>query len=207
MAGCSEIRWRYSAKGSAGWSKCLWTRSRLSFAAVRRGDRAGSEAGLRFGQRIERGPDPGSGEVWPRRACPKRPDGERSFGFRAVRDCASLSGAQSAQHQLSPDGAKLYVANRLDDTISVIDTEARRGHRHHPAGRAGALTPERRGERLFYSSMYSFGHQFGCANCHLDATFDGLSWDLEPDGFGMDIVDNRAARRNQRHRALQMERQ
>lgn len=25
-----------------------------------------------------------------------------------------------------------------------------------------------------------------------DATFDGLSWDLEPDGFGIDIVDNRA---------------
>ena len=40
--------------------------------------------------------------------------------------------------------------------------------------------------------MYSFGHQFGCANCHLDSTFDGLSWDLEPDGFGIDIVDNRA---------------
>ena len=54
------------------------------------------------------------------------------------------------------------------------------------------MTPERRGERLFYSSKYSFGHQFGCANCHLDSTFDGLSWDLEPDGFGIDIVDNRA---------------
>jgi hypothetical protein len=39
--------------------------------------------------------------------------------------------------------------------------------------------------------MYAFGHQFGCANCHIDSTFDGLSWDLEPDGFGVDIVDNR----------------
>jgi cytochrome c peroxidase len=61
-----------------------------------------------------------------------------------------------------------------------------------PLGTAVPLTPERRGERLFYSSMYSFGHQFGCANCHIDSTFDGLSWDLEPDGFGIDIVDNRS---------------
>ena len=29
------------------------------------------------------------------------------------------------------------------------------------------------------------------SNCHIDSTYDGLSWDLEPDGFGVDIVDNR----------------
>ena len=27
---------------------------------------------------------------------------------------------------------------------------------------------------------------------HIDSTFDGLQWDLEPDGFGVDIVDNRS---------------
>ena len=94
--------------------------------------------------------------------------------------------------QLSPDGTVLYVANRLDDTISIVDTERAVVTASIPLGAPSPLTPERRGERLFYSSMYSFGHQFGCANCHLDATFDGLSWDLEPDGFGIDIVDNRS---------------
>ena len=94
--------------------------------------------------------------------------------------------------QLSPDGSLLYVANRLDDTISVVDTARGAVTAAIPLGEPAPLTPERRGERLFYSSMYSFGHQFGCANCHLDSTFDGLSWDLEPDGFGIDIVDNRA---------------
>jgi YVTN family beta-propeller protein len=94
--------------------------------------------------------------------------------------------------QLSPDGRNLYVANRLDDTISVIDTLRAAVAAEIPLGEPLPLTAERRGERLFYSSMYSFGHQFGCANCHLDSTFDGLSWDLEPDGFGIDIVDNRA---------------
>ena len=94
--------------------------------------------------------------------------------------------------QVSLDGKTLYVANRLDDTISVVDTARAAVAAEIPLGAPTPLTPERRGERLFYSSMYSFGHQFGCANCHLDSTFDGLSWDLEPDGFGIDIVDNRA---------------
>lgn len=94
--------------------------------------------------------------------------------------------------QISPDGTALYVANRLDDTISVVDPARAVVTATIPLGPAVPLTAERRGERLFYSSMYSFGHQFGCANCHIDTTFDGLSWDLEPDGFGMDIVDNRA---------------
>ena len=49
----------------------------------------------------------------------------------------------------------------------------------------------RRGEQIFYSSRYSFQGQLGCANCHFDATFDGLEWDLEPDGFGRNIIDNR----------------
>ncbi len=94
--------------------------------------------------------------------------------------------------RLSPDGGSLYVANRLDDTITVVDTARAAIAATIPLGSETPLTPERRGERLFYSSMYSFGHQFGCANCHIDSTFDGLSWDLEPDGFGIDIVDNRA---------------
>jgi YVTN family beta-propeller protein len=93
---------------------------------------------------------------------------------------------------LSADGARLYVANRLDDTISVIDAAAGKVAGTIALGGPAVITPQRRGERLFYSSKFSFQRQFGCANCHLDSTFDGLQWDLEPDGFGVDIVDNRA---------------
>jgi len=93
--------------------------------------------------------------------------------------------------QLSQDGATLYVSNRLDDSVSVIDTAHATVAATIALGDSAPLTAERRGERLFFSSMYSFGHQFGCANCHIDATNDGLQWDLEPDGFGIDIVDNR----------------
>ena len=92
---------------------------------------------------------------------------------------------------LSPDGGALYVANRLDDTVSVIDTARGTVTGTIALGGSAMLTAERRGERLFYSSKYAWNGQFGCANCHLDSTFDGLQWDLEPDGFGIDIVDNR----------------
>src|ERR1039458_880018 len=92
---------------------------------------------------------------------------------------------------LSPDGALLYVANRLDDTVSVIDTATRKVVRMIELGGPAELTPQRRGERLFFDARFAFHGGFSCANCHLESTFDGLQWDLEPDGFGKDIVDNR----------------
>jgi YVTN family beta-propeller protein len=93
---------------------------------------------------------------------------------------------------LSPDGKRLYVSNRMEDTVSVIDTTTDRVIGQIDLGGPKAVTPLRRGEQIFYASKYSFQGQFSCANCHIDTTFDGLQWDLEPDGFGVDIVDNRS---------------
>ena len=93
---------------------------------------------------------------------------------------------------LSPDGKKLYVANRLDDTISVIDTTTERIVSTLDLGGPKSIDAVRRGERLFFTADFAFQGQFGCSNCHIDATIDGLQWDLEPDGFGKDIVDNRS---------------
>jgi YVTN family beta-propeller protein len=92
---------------------------------------------------------------------------------------------------LSPDGRRLYVANRMDDTLSVVDTASRRQVSTISLGHAAKLTPERRGEAIFFSARYAFQGHFGCANCHIEGTIDELSWDLEPDGFGMNIVSNR----------------
>ena len=93
---------------------------------------------------------------------------------------------------LSPDGQRLYVANRLDDTISVIDIGTEKVTSTIDLGGPKNVDALRRGERLFYTAGFSFQGQYGCSNCHLDATIDGLQWDLEPDGFGKDIVDNRS---------------
>ncbi|MDE3061994.1 MAG: c-type cytochrome [Acidobacteriota bacterium] len=92
---------------------------------------------------------------------------------------------------LSRDGRTLMVANRLDDTISVIDTQNDRVRSTIRLASPAKLSVLRYGEQTFYTARYSFQGQIGCANCHIDSTFDGLEWDLEPDGFGRDIVDNR----------------
>ncbi|MBZ5547158.1 MAG: hypothetical protein LAO22_04210 [Acidobacteriia bacterium] len=93
---------------------------------------------------------------------------------------------------LSKDAKRLYVANRLDDNIAVIDTAANRVVSTIDLGGPKTINPLRRGERIFFTADYAFQGHFGCSNCHLDATIDGLEWDLEPDGFGKDIVDNRS---------------
>src|SRR5579859_3558856 len=93
---------------------------------------------------------------------------------------------------ISQDGKHVYVANRLDDNISVIDTASNQVASTIDLGGPQTVDALRRGERLFFTAGLAFQGQFGCANCHLDATIDGLQWDLEPDGFGKDIVDNRS---------------
>jgi YVTN family beta-propeller protein len=93
---------------------------------------------------------------------------------------------------LSRDGRRLFVANRLDDSIAVIDTANDVVVSSIDLGGKKDMTSLRRGERLFYTARFAFQGQFSCANCHIDSTFDGLQWDLEPDGFGVDIVDNRS---------------
>jgi YVTN family beta-propeller protein len=92
---------------------------------------------------------------------------------------------------LSRDGRKLFVANRLEDTISVIDTRSNSVASTIALAGPKTVSTLRHGEQTFYTARYSFQGQIGCATCHIDSTFDGLTWDLEPDGFGRDIVDNR----------------
>jgi YVTN family beta-propeller protein len=83
---------------------------------------------------------------------------------------------------------RLYVANRLDDSISIVDTDARRVIATVFVGHTSAQTSPRRGEQLFHSAEFAHSRQFSCASCHIDGLSDSLSWDLEQDGFGRDIV-------------------
>ena len=92
---------------------------------------------------------------------------------------------------LTRDGRTLFVANRLDDTISVIDTRTNRVASTITLAGPKTISALRHGEQTFYTARYSFQGQIGCANCHIDSTFDGIQWNLEPDGFGRSTVDNK----------------
>jgi YVTN family beta-propeller protein len=92
---------------------------------------------------------------------------------------------------LTGDGRRLFVTNRLDDTVSVIDTRSNRVAATIKLDGPKNVSALRHGEQTFYTARYSFQGQIGCANCHIDSTFDGLTWNLEPDGFGRNTVDNK----------------
>jgi YVTN family beta-propeller protein len=100
-------------------------------------------------------------------------------------------GANPRGIAVSRDGRSLFVANRLDDTISVIDTRTNRVASTIALGGSTQVSAMRHGEQTFYTARYSFQGQIGCSNCHIDSTFDGIQWNLEPDGFGRSIVDNK----------------
>src|SRR6202162_163406 len=81
---------------------------------------------------------------------------------------------------------------RLDDTIAVIDTLADKVVSTIDLGGPKTINALRRGERLFFTADYAFQGQLGFSNFCVYSTIEGLQWDLEPDGFGKDIVDNRS---------------
>lgn len=95
---------------------------------------------------------------------------------------------------LSPDGARLYVAEYLSDTVAVIDTEKLRVIDRIDLGGPHALTAERRGERVFHDASVTFQGQFSCRSCHPDGHTDGLTWDFEIDGVGENVVETRSLR-------------
>jgi YVTN family beta-propeller protein len=95
---------------------------------------------------------------------------------------------------VAPDGSVAYVANSLDDSLSVIDLRKFEVVRRIDLGGSREITKRRFGERLFHSANVTFRHQFACASCHPDGHVDGMTYDIEADGIGVSPVDNRTLR-------------
>ena len=95
---------------------------------------------------------------------------------------------------VAPDGRSVYVANALDDSISVIDTAKHVVTGRIDLGGPKEITKARLGERVFHSADIAFNRQFSCHTCHPDGHVDGLTYDIEADGIGVNPVDNRTLR-------------
>jgi YVTN family beta-propeller protein len=102
------------------------------------------------------------------------------------------TGRNPRQIVLAPDGKTLFVAERLDDSILLVDTESLRPAGRIALGDGGESDPIRRGERVFARARTTFQAQFSCRSCHPDGHVDGLTYDFDIDGVGRDIVDNRS---------------
>jgi DNA-binding beta-propeller fold protein YncE len=93
---------------------------------------------------------------------------------------------------LSPDGRRLFVAERLDDRVLVVDTTSLKPVGRIVLGDGGRNDPIRQGERVFTRARYTFQGQFSCRSCHPDGQVDGLSYDFDGSGIGDSLLDNRS---------------
>ncbi len=96
----------------------------------------------------------------------------------------------------SPDGRWLYVANRLSDSVQVIDTVDNRVAGTIDLGGPKIETELRRGAKLFNYSSISFQKQLSCNTCHPENNLDGLVYDIVApgDAIGRNLVENRTMR-------------
>ena len=102
------------------------------------------------------------------------------------------TGRNPRQLTLSPDGKRLFIAERLNDTVLVVDTETLKPAGRIVLGDGGESDPIRRGERVFTQAAYTFQRQFSCRSCHPDGHMDGLAYDFDGDGIGDNLLDNRS---------------
>lgn len=94
----------------------------------------------------------------------------------------------------SADGTTAYVANMLDDSVTVIDLKTFQASARVALGGADEISKRRRGELLFHRADITFRRQFSCSTCHPDGHIDNIVYDIEDDGIGMGPIDNRTLR-------------
>ncbi|MEZ6038522.1 MAG: beta-propeller fold lactonase family protein [Planctomycetota bacterium] len=84
---------------------------------------------------------------------------------------------------LHPTAPRLYVLNRLSDTLSVLDTQTHTLLRELPLATVDPLLPvQREARRFLYDAKLSGNGTMSCASCHIDGDVDGLAWDLGDPG-------------------------
>ena len=93
---------------------------------------------------------------------------------------------------IAQDGRFAYIANRMDDTVSVVDVQTMRVASTIDLGGPKEISRERSGQRLFFDASHCYQGQMACATCHPhEGLSDGLAWSLETPQLGRDVVENR----------------
>jgi YVTN family beta-propeller protein len=104
------------------------------------------------------------------------------------------TGANPKGIALSPDGKMLYVAEMLDDNISVINTESLQKVSSIDLGGPRRITVARLGRRLFNNSSHTFQNQYCCYTCHPDMHEDGLVYNMSGKDMGRNITNTMTLR-------------
>jgi len=73
---------------------------------------------------------------------------------------------------------RLYVLNRFDETLSIVDLKGRFEVTRIPVGFDPEPQAVREGRRFLYDASLSAHGDLACASCHFNGHRDGLAWDL-----------------------------
>lgn len=92
---------------------------------------------------------------------------------------------------LKPDVSRLYVLNRISNTISVVNTGNESEISEIPVGTFDP-TPLvlKEGRGFLYDAKLSGNGTASCASCHIDSEADMLAWDLGDPGGELVTVSN-----------------
>ncbi|HKG12182.1 MAG TPA: DUF4214 domain-containing protein [Pyrinomonadaceae bacterium] len=86
--------------------------------------------------------------------------------------------------------ARLYVLNRFDQTLSVVDTASKTQVSVVPVGFNVEPPAVRNGRRFLYDAASFSAHgTVSCASCHPNGHRDGLAWDLGNPQGAADVVN------------------
>ena len=89
---------------------------------------------------------------------------------------------------LDESRSRLYVLNRFDGNLSVVDTRTRAELSRVAVGFNPEPAQVRAGRRFLYDTTLSAHGDVSCATCHLNGHRDGLAWDLGDPGGQMQQV-------------------
>ncbi len=94
----------------------------------------------------------------------------------------------------SADGSRLYVAEQLNDKISVINTNTLEPVTSIDLGGPKKITVTRRGRRLFANAGGTFQNQYSCYTCHPDNHEDGLVYNMAGKDMGRNVTNTQSLR-------------
>lgn len=95
---------------------------------------------------------------------------------------------------LSADGKKLYVAEMLQDRLSVINTESLEVINTFDLGGPRRNTVARQGRRMLNNAGHTFQNQYSCYTCHPDTHEDGLVYNMASKDMGRNLTNTQSLR-------------
>jgi hypothetical protein len=104
------------------------------------------------------------------------------------------TGANPKGMVLSPDGKLLYVAERLNDHIAVINTESLETVQSIDLKGPRKRTVARHGRQVLNNARGTFQGQYACYTCHPDAHEDGLVYNMAASDMGRNLANVQSLR-------------